>query len=202
MRVLSRDNGNCADSIFKLRTSLLWRLYCRYVLLLTCIICYQETDILQASFQSAMASRLPFKCCGQSVPIALATPWLTSAFIITYNFMILEQSTSKPRYCSNTKCLRFIPTTDIKGQVATCRTCWSTTCTLCGKADHKGVCEEDLAGKAVEMLAKEQGWKSCPQCCQIIQRTEGCLHMTCRCTAEFCFRCLNDWKACGSQCSE
>jgi len=38
-------------------------------------------------------------------------------------------------------------------------------------------------------LAKKQKWKRCPKCGTMVERTEGCNHMTCRCAYEFCYVC-------------
>lgn len=39
-------------------------------------------------------------------------------------------------------------------------------------------------------LAREQGFKKCPSCSVLIEKTEGCNHMTCRCGAHICWICL------------
>lgn len=35
--------------------------------------------------------------------------------------------------------------------------------------------------------------RHCPRCTVLVQRTEGCNHMTCRCTHEFCYICGANW---------
>jgi hypothetical protein len=52
----------------------------------------------------------------------------------------------------------------------------------------------------VQALAEKKGWKTCPKCSQVVERTEGCLHMTCRCKAQWCYSCLRDWSVCNSTC--
>ena len=42
------------------------------------------------------------------------------------------------------------------------------------------------------MLAKKKGWKSCPQCGLVQERTYGCFHMTCsnpQCRTDYCDEC-------------
>jgi hypothetical protein len=45
-------------------------------------------------------------------------------------------------------------------------------------------------------VAKKEGWQLCFNCSAMVELKEGCNHMTCRCTAEFCMICGNKWKTC------
>ncbi|KAI9699497.1 MAG: hypothetical protein M1820_007128 [Bogoriella megaspora] len=45
-------------------------------------------------------------------------------------------------------------------------------------------------------VAKEAGWQRCYNCRAMVELREGCNHMTCRCTAEFCMICGAPWKTC------
>ncbi|XP_061376510.1 E3 ubiquitin-protein ligase RSL1-like [Gastrolobium bilobum] len=42
-------------------------------------------------------------------------------------------------------------------------------------------------------LANEKKWSRCPQCKFYVEKTEGCLHITCRCQFEFCYACGKQW---------
>jgi hypothetical protein len=42
-----------------------------------------------------------------------------------------------------------------------------------------------------ERLAAANGYKRCPSCRAMIEKTEGCNYMTCRCGAHICWRCMN-----------
>jgi hypothetical protein len=44
--------------------------------------------------------------------------------------------------------------------------------------------------------AEEEGWQRCFNCHAMVERKEGCNHMTCRCQAEFCIVCAKEWKTC------
>lgn len=152
------------------------------------------------AFKSAYKSRTPFKCCSTTIPTYTVQRHLSQSFITKYNLMVLELSTPQPKYCSSRSCNKFIPPNKIKGPIATCPSCRTRTCVSCLKKEHSGVCAEDKEGKAVEALAKRKGWKQCPQCSWILERTEGCLHMTCKCGAEWCYSCLREWGVCNSTC--
>ncbi|KAH7321630.1 hypothetical protein BKA65DRAFT_85443 [Rhexocercosporidium sp. MPI-PUGE-AT-0058] len=157
-------------------------------------------DCIKGAFKSAYKSRSPFQCCGTTIPPSSVTRNLSTSFVGKYNLMVLELKTKKPKYCSSDRCHKFIPPAGIHGPIAICRYCKVKTCVACGSKEHSGVCAEDKAGKAVEALAQKKGWKQCPKCSQILERTEGCLHMTCRCKAEWCYSCLRDWSVCRSTC--
>ena len=82
---------------------------------------------------------------------------------------------------------------DLGGDVAEseCPSCNRLFCACCGVPWHAGVgCAEygQLAagdrGKedsAVMTMAMGEKWKRCPQCKFLVQKSEGCLHITCRC---------------------
>lgn len=98
------------------------------------------------------------------------------------------------------------PTPDCKGLVcmdgertyALCPSCDNEWCVACKTAWHQGSsCEEyqewrksnDPEGKHVEELMKVNNWRSCPNCAAVVEKSEGCNHMTCRCTHHFCYLC-------------
>lgn len=92
-----------------------------------------------------------------------------------------------------------------------CPSCKRLFCAWCGVPWHTGVgCAEyeQLAagdrGKedlVVMEMAKGEKWKRCPQCKFLVQKSDGCLHITCRCGFEFCYGCGKQWGASHSSCS-
>lgn len=155
------------------------------------------------AFKAAYKSRTPFKCCGVTISTKTAPipRYLSPSFTQRYNHLLLELSTPHPKYCSSPTCSRFLPPNLYHAPVITCSKCKTRTCTLCTQAEHAGVCKQDKDGIRVEKLAKRKGWKQCPSCSQVVEKTEGCLHITCRCGAEWCYACLRDWSDCGSSCA-
>ena len=72
-----------------------------------------------------------------------------------------------------------------------------TTCSFCKGASHNGLeCPKDEATKTVLAVARQAGWTRCYQCRTMIELTHGCYHMTCRCSAQFCYLCATPWKNC------
>ncbi|KAG0048463.1 hypothetical protein BGZ83_006579 [Gryganskiella cystojenkinii] len=49
---------------------------------------------------------------------------------------------------------------------------------------------------AAAKVISESGWKLCYRCGAVVERTEGCVHMTCFCRAEFCYTCQKPWQTC------
>jgi len=87
-----------------------------------------------------------------------------------------------------------------------CQNCGLKICSQCGDWAHADLpCGEqaaELAEKMFESLKLSQAavdeWmklcggkvKGCPKCRSLIERTEGCSHMRCKCGYQFCFVCL------------
>ena len=155
-------------------------------------------DGIEASF----ASRSRFQCCQQHVPVTLVAELLPDGFIARYELMVLEQTTVNPTYCANVACGSFIPPTNYHGpDLARCDQCHRETCRHCRTRDHAGRgCTSDTATDQVRALAAIVGWKTCPNCQNMVERADGCLHMSCRCGAEFCYRCGGLWSVCRETC--
>ncbi|XP_016450089.1 E3 ubiquitin-protein ligase RSL1-like [Nicotiana tabacum] len=82
-----------------------------------------------------------------------------------------------------------------------CPSCQRLFCASCCVPWHTGLdCdkfqkeekdkEEDLK---VEELAKNSKWMKCPHCKHIVQKADGCIHITCWCKYEFCYVCGGTW---------
>jgi len=110
-------------------------------------------------------------------------------FVSSYELMLLELDTPNPLYCPTASCSTFIPPAQIVANVGTCRKCAATVCGHCKGPSHSGVCAEDTEGQKVRNLAKAAGWMECPNCKHIVERYDGCLHMTCKCNTHFCYNC-------------
>lgn len=161
--------------------------------------CDGSTD----GFESSYASRSRFQCCRQPVAVTLIADLLPPDFRARYELMVLEQSTPNPTYCANTACGAFIPPINYHGpDFARCDRCHGDTCRHCRTMAHAGRgCTTDSATEQVRALAATTGWKTCPSCSNMVERRDGCLHMTCRCGAEFCYRCGGLWVRCRSTCA-
>ncbi|CAO2206908.1 unnamed protein product [Urochloa humidicola] len=95
---------------------------------------------------------------------------------------------------------------------AECPSCRRLFCARCGVAPwHAGVtcAEYGRLGKGdrgkedllLMEMAKGRNWKRCPKCEYFVEKSTGCLHITCRCGFEFCYGCGGNWGITHSSCS-
>lgn len=154
-------------------------------------------------FEASFTSRTRFQCCQQPVSLSLIADVLPNDFIARYELMVLEQTTPNPTYCANAACATFIPPANYHGpDSARCGLCATNTCRHCRTTSHVGRgCTADAATEQVRALAAVVGWKTCPACGTLVERRDGCLHMTCHCRAEFCYRCGGHWRDCRIRCA-
>ncbi|XP_004242195.1 E3 ubiquitin-protein ligase RSL1-like [Solanum lycopersicum] len=64
----------------------------------------------------------------------------------------------------------------------------------CEEFGRMNVEERDGDDLMVMELAKAKQWTRCPYCRFFVEKTEGCLHMTCRCGSQFCYKCGITWR--------
>ncbi|KAL6655526.1 hypothetical protein ACP70R_006352 [Stipagrostis hirtigluma subsp. patula] len=102
---------------------------------------------------------------------------------------------SRRVYCPNRDCGVMLETTGAKTpSMARCPACSHLMCATCGSDwSTGGGGQHDCAGVVeaalVKRLAAERHWKQCPGCKILVERTEGCSTMRCRCECIFCYNC-------------
>ncbi|KAE9407501.1 hypothetical protein BT96DRAFT_104390 [Gymnopus androsaceus JB14] len=111
-------------------------------------------------------------------------------------------------YCPNPRCAVFIGSWSSlkRGQNSTsskshqCPACSERVCIFCRDLAHTETpcsshlsAEEKLAESQVRNLARDNMWQTCPGCGEMVERTEGCNHLVCRCKTEFCYGCGSLW---------
>ncbi|KAF9483016.1 hypothetical protein BDN70DRAFT_990656 [Pholiota conissans] len=123
---------------------------------------------------------------------------LVEAAFATY----LEQHSQELKYCTTPDCKQIYRRRSDK-TLLKCPACFSTICPMCDEEAHEGMtCQErrihrdpGLQDRLTEEFAREHGYKNCPQCRIFIEKTEGCNHMTCKCGAHICWRCMGIFTA-------
>lgn len=86
-----------------------------------------------------------------------------------------------------------------------CPVCRRLFCAGCYVPWHSGVeCEEfqrlnpDERGREdlmLKELVKAKSWNRCPRCKYYVEKSQGCIHMTCRCGFQFCYACGETWSS-------
>ncbi|KAK3392894.1 hypothetical protein B0H63DRAFT_504907 [Podospora didyma] len=153
---------------------------------------YCETCMIRHFETSAILSNLPV-CCGKTIPLhdvvvlMPAKSWeekrLRSEMMAKYNGIM----TWGRGCCADPSCGEAI-VPDIKLKVGKCGKCKKKTCTLCAEIAHPGKCNSELFQQTVA-LAKKKGWKRCPDCYIVVEKTEGCSMVRCKCGTTFCYVC-------------
>lgn len=54
-------------------------------------------------------------------------------------------------------------------------------------------CPSDYELDQVLRIGEKSGWRRCYKCRTLVELTQGCTHMTCRCKAQFCYICGAIW---------
>ncbi|RDW86460.1 BRcat and Rcat domain-containing protein [Aspergillus mulundensis] len=137
-------------------------------------------------------AEFPAYCCrGEKLEIAMVRKVLDANLIKQYESKEFEYKTpGKDRvYCCAPTCSEFIHPSLIKDDIATCSECRSRTCIHCKGQAHSGECPPDYALKQLLLLAEKNGWQRCYFCNRVVELEDGCAHISCRCGADFCYKC-------------
>ncbi|KAG5663459.1 hypothetical protein KAF25_001395 [Fusarium avenaceum] len=130
----------------------------------------------------------PPKCCQHEIPIEVNS-FLSHDLVDHFEQKRLEYETVNRTYCSNQRCLKFIPPYCIDDDDAICNDCGTVTCATCRAAAHAGPCVSDPETLGLLALAEREGWKRCTKCGRMIELSLGCNSMQCVCGFEFCYVC-------------
>ncbi|KXS97586.1 hypothetical protein AC578_5759 [Pseudocercospora eumusae] len=161
-------------------------------------------DCLKRVFEMSVKdpAHMPPKCCtNDHIPLKHVDNLFDLKFKTLWNRKYQEYHTKNRIYCTNSKCGEWIKPkhfhTSSGRKYAQCPCCATKVCTLCNGKMHKSRhCPKDPEIAQLMEQAKEKGWQTCYSCHAMVELKEGCNHMTCRCTAEFCMICGSKWKTC------
>uniref|UniRef100_A0A2M4ANE6 RBR-type E3 ubiquitin transferase n=1 Tax=Anopheles triannulatus TaxID=58253 RepID=A0A2M4ANE6_9DIPT len=111
------------------------------------------------------------------------------------------------RFCPGPNCQIIIRSQDISPKKAICKVCKTSFCFRCG-TDYHAPTDCQIIRKWLTKCADDSETanyisahtKDCPKCHICIEKNGGCNHMQCfNCKHDFCWMCLGDWKAHGSE---
>ncbi|KAG4422761.1 hypothetical protein IFR04_004109 [Cadophora malorum] len=146
-------------------------------------------------------SKMPPRCCTQAIPSAIIRTVLTKEEQQLFMKSVLQFSTpwESRIFCPNHACGEFIPKRnkiDPKHPFeVVCRNCRTRACSICKRAAHAfgQDCPADWELDAVLQMGEKSGWRRCYKCRNLVELTQGCSHITCRCKAQFCYICGAVW---------
>ncbi|KAH9888664.1 hypothetical protein F4778DRAFT_403091 [Xylariomycetidae sp. FL2044] len=146
-------------------------------------------------------SKMPPRCCTQPMPGSTIKATLSREEQNKFLKAVLQFSTpwESRVFCSNPTCGEFIPPrTKIDPKhpfQTTCRKCRTRVCIMCRRDAHRvgQDCPDDWELEAVLEMGEKSGWRRCYKCRTLVELTQGCTHMTCRCRAQFCYICGAVW---------
>lgn len=147
-------------------------------------------------------AHMPPRCCtSEHIPLKHVDKLFDQNFKKTWNRKFQEYTTRDRVYCPARGCSEWIKPSHIMVEhgrkVGKCKRCNTRVCCTCNNKMHNSrECPKDPATREFVEIAKQKGWQRCFSCSAMVELKEGCNHMTCRCTAEFCMVCGLKWKSC------
>ncbi|KAI8632977.1 IBR domain-containing protein [Xylariaceae sp. FL1651] len=146
-------------------------------------------------------SKMPPRCCTQPIPGSIIKSILSREEQTKFLKAVLQFSTpwESRVFCSNPSCGEFVPPCakiDPKHPFQlVCRKCRTRVCVMCKRKAHPlgQDCPDDWELEAVLRMGEKSGWRRCYKCRTLVELTQGCTHMTCRCRAQFCYICGAVW---------
>ena len=187
---LTKECASCFDEVL---SGLLIDLSCKHSY---CRSCFVRLVVSATSDEHSW----PPRCCLINIPRSMILRHLSHKQLIEFSAKEKEYNTPTNRrwYCTNTKCLQFFQASNKNCDWAQCPHCKHQMCIFCRGPRHERTvrCPQDKGLQALLAEAQRQHWQSCPRCHSIIQISEGCRHMTCRCGANFCYVCGSEYSRC------
>jgi hypothetical protein len=134
-------------------------------------------DCLVTMIKLSLEDNTPFppRCCGQEVSMQIVEDILQPELTKGFEKKDLEFNDSNRTYCAIKSCSKYIPVTNVQGKVGQC-SCGGKTCVKCKMPRHRERCL--VAQDELFKLARTYKWQRCYKCNSLVERIEGCKHMT------------------------
>ncbi|KAF3936326.1 hypothetical protein ABW19_dt0209461 [Dactylella cylindrospora] len=124
------------------------------------------------------------RCC-KSIPEALIAVAVGRPMITAYSGILNRERSSRIARCHKCKTELLDPVIEDEG--AYCLDCSDVTCVRCSERMHGGDCSEMSAAVALLQTARASDWSVCHKCHEMVEKSQGCNHMTCRYVNLYCF---------------
>ncbi|VDC05688.1 unnamed protein product [Peniophora sp. CBMAI 1063] len=190
------SHGGRAECIIcteRRRSSAMYRAPCGHLYCLGCLV-----DLVEACTRDE--TLYPLRCCQRELPEEDVLRRLTSRLRTKFSGKAVEFRVPATQrvYCINPHCSVFLGPAGEDNTYLVCLRCNASVCTGCRNEGHSGeMCRENEAVQLLETLATDNGWRRCAGCNAMVELSQGCYHMTCRCKHQFCYLCGERWKTCG-----
>ncbi|RPB10062.1 hypothetical protein P167DRAFT_477122, partial [Morchella conica CCBAS932] len=159
-----------------------------------CYVCLET--LIRTAMQDE--SLWPPRCCIQDIPQKTIEKALNKQDRQAYKAKAKEYAipAADRVYCPYPTCSAWIPPCGT-GRII-CGSCNNSVCGTCRGTAHpaQADCPEDFDLMLTLEEGERQGWIRCYQCRTMVERTQGCNHITCKCGAHFCYICGSVWKTC------
>ncbi|KZV76498.1 hypothetical protein PENSPDRAFT_741311 [Peniophora sp. CONT] len=184
--------AECIICTERRRSSAMYRAPCGDLYCIGCLV-----DLVEASTRDE--TLFPLRCCQRPFPeediLRRLSPRLRAKFsgkAVEYRVPATQRI-----YCINPVCSAFLGPAGEDSTYLVCLRCETSVCTGCKNEGHPGeMCRENEAVQLLETLAEDNGWRRCAGCNAMVELSQGCYHMTCRCRHQFCYVCGEQWKTC------
>ncbi|KAB2575970.1 E3 ubiquitin-protein ligase arih1l [Lasiodiplodia theobromae] len=189
---------DCMVCMDEVRASRCPRLGCGHRMCHTCLKRQFELSVRDPQ-------HMPPRCCTtEHIPLKYVERLFDTKFKVLWNKKYQEYTAKNRIYCPTRGCGEWIKPSHIRldptvgRKYGKCPRCRGKVCVKCNGRWHfrKECPKDDEAARAFAEMAKESGWQRCYNCKAMVELKEGCNHMTCRCTAQFCMLCGSKWKTC------
>jgi hypothetical protein len=174
---------------------------------ITCTDCFIEMMDGWLKEKSTEHILCPNRACGQRIDEKDVRN-ITHAHPKTYNTYLdvvwKEWRDKNTKQCPTPRCTYEFEHNEGMRESIKCPQCRQTYCSNClvqhstkmtcdqAKEDLKLTGNKSAAARADDEW-KRQHSKKCPRCKADIEKNNGCNHMTCKCSHQFCWECLRPW---------
>ncbi|XVF04976.1 hypothetical protein REPUB_Repub05bG0130100 [Reevesia pubescens] len=187
-----------------------------------CFSCMKQH--VEVKLLHGMVPKCPHEGCKSELIVDSCIKFLTPKMIEQLKQRIREASipVSEKVYCPYPRCSALMSRSEVseyakdalvgaeRSGARKCLKCLGLFCINCKVPWHSNMTCQDYKRKnphppaedlKLKSLATKNLWRQCVKCNHIIELSEGCYHMTCRCGYEFCYNCGAEWKNKKATCS-
>ena len=164
-----------------------------------CQSCFSNYIQTQISSFKVLNIRCPQNNCSQSLQdLHLLKSILEDPLFTKLQALISQKTlnkTQKPSICPKPGCLRPVILSQKTSYSFTQCSCHTLICNVCGDFWHEGKTCLEISDPDFDLYARENNLKMCIICKSVIDRVEGCTHITCPvCDYEWCWLCGREYK--------